>query len=682
MWRTRDLKKLAEAHRLRLLARETAATLVEKLLDHTCARGCPHVLAIFTTLRSGIRPEEQIRRARALPRRAVPLSPMSYLPVVDDALRRSIIEDWQQHVNIDSLELVPCAVCARRIEASEISLVDPESFDLSLLRNDALPEAVLPTTYAFELYDNALLYPKGMADPWTLSPLNMCSQCEGDLVHRNKMPRLCLANWLYYGVEELPANVAEALSASTHVDKVLIARARTSRISFRFKQSPTGRPGDADEPFPTDGHSRVVQKYVKGNVLVMPQNSTQLNTVLPPPPSVIRDTVCAVFVGHSTPTAESIRKVNVLLARKSVVKTLIEFLVDKNPYYAADNETFFGLSRANLDALFPASEDTADSGGVLSAMEIGFLDSNAAIDASTADYTTRNNDDDTPVEPDCLLMENVGYTCGDESPVSYRDMKMRALSHCLTQGRFVCSRAGDKFVPDFQNPALLTWLFPHLDPWGIGGFHHPNRTRAVSMEQQLRYLLELDDGPFARDPDFAFVYSNILQKKSVCDAVRFRVKESQQRRIVAALLAVDKTLLTQLIRRFEHDPSYKPCTAEEVRMISLIDSVATVLPNIPGTTGHKLAMRNEIRALVNFQGTPALFVTLNPSDVHHPLVRLFAGEQIQPDDAAAGEELSGWQRRLLAAKNPSACAKFFHTMISNFITIVLRYGKAQKGLFG
>ncbi len=681
MWQTRDLRKIAGAHQLRLLQRETAATLFDKLLQHTCGRSCVHSIVWFTTRRSGARSADQIGRARALPRVACPASPASFLPVVDDTLRRFILEDWQRSMTTEQLRLLPCAVCARRTPSADISVIDPGSFDLSLLRNDALADAVLPTTYAFETYQCALLYPKGMSDPWTLAPLNMCCACESDLVRRSRMPRLCLANWLYYGIDELPPSVFDALSASTHVDKLLIARARTSRISFRFKQSPSGFPGDADEPHPTDERRPVPQKYVRGNVLVMPQNSTQLNNILPPPPSVIRDTVCAVFVGRTKPTAETMRKLKVLLARKSVVKTLIEFLVDKNPYYAVDDETFFGLSQANLNALFPTESEDSDS-GIPSAMGIGFLGESEAINASTADYTTRNNDEDVPPDMESLLMENVGYTCGDESPVSYRDMKMRALSHCLNQGRFVCSKAGDKFVPDFQNPALLTWLFPHLDPWGIGGFHHPGRTRPVSMEQQLRYLLERDEGHFQGDPDFAFVYFNILQKKTVCDSVRFRVKESQQRRIVASLLALDKTLLHQTMKRFERDPTYTPSTSEEVDMLALIDSVSTVLPNIPGTSGYKLSLRNEIRALVNFQGTPAFFITLNPSDVHHPLVRLFAGEDIQLDDVGVGEELSAWQRKLVVAKNPGACARFFHAMISTFINVVLRFGKPEKGLFG
>ncbi|KAI0717708.1 hypothetical protein C8T65DRAFT_571452, partial [Cerioporus squamosus] len=608
---------------------------------------------------------------------------MSYLPIVDDALQRFIVSDWQRTVTTANLRLLPCAVCARRSPATDIVSVHPQDFDLSLLRNDALPPTVYPSTYAFNVYQNALLYPKGMADRWQLASLLMCLKCHRDLVINKSMPKLCLANWLYYALDELPADVSAALNMSTPVDKLLIARARTSRISFRFKESSLHDiAGDEPEPSIPDGSGRVHQHYVRGNVLVMPQNSTQFNRVLPPSPSAIRDTVCAVFVGHTMPTKQTIGKFRTLLARKSTVETLIRFLVDRNPYYTADGKEFFGLSRVNLNALFGPDTSTLDT-GIPCAMEIGFLENNEAITASTSDYTSRNNDDDAPPgTPDTLLMENVGYTCGDDSPVSYRDMKMRALSHCLHGGRFVYSKAGDKFVPDFANPALLTWLFPHLDPWGIGGFHHPSRSIKITMEEQLKYLLELDDGHFECDPDFAFVYFNILQKKMVCDSVRFRVKASQQRRIVADLLAIDKDLLQHMVHQSEHNPAYKPSTPQEIQLISLIDNVSTVLPNIPGTTGYKLTMRNEIRALVNFRGTPAFFITLNPSDIHHPLVRLFAGEDINLEDASVGEELTSWQRKLLVAKSPGACARFFHTMISRFITIILRYGKAEKGLFG
>ncbi len=683
-WKRRDLEILAQVHGIRVVARDRVPTLFEKLVDHDCTRLCTHAIAVFTTL-GGPRKDTRTPVARAIPLRSRQVSPTSFLPIVDDTLRHFIIQDWQQTFTTDVLRLHPCAVCARRTPAGNIRFVDPSEIDLSLLRNDALPPIVLPENYAFELYGCALLYPRGMSDPWHLSPIRVCSTCERDLLEHASMPRLCLANWLYYGVERLPSSVSAALTRSTPVDRLLVARARASRICFRFNEAPATAhpaPGEPDPVAPrrSSGQESVPQRYVRGNVLVMPQNSTALHASLPPSLSAIRDTLCAVFVGRSRPTRETIAKLCPVLARKSTIETILQFLIAFNPYYAADGQAFLGLNRTNLNGLFGPATDELDC-GVLCTMDVGFLQETDALRASAAGYTTRNEDDPSP-DGETLLMDNVGYTCGDESPVSYQEMKMRALAHCLHGGAFLTSTAGERFVPDFENPALLTWLFPHLDPWGIGGFHHPYRTQTITMEEQLRYLLELDDPRFERDPNFAFVYYNILQKKAVCDSVRFRVKASQQRRIIAELLSVDKTLLEHLIGRYQREPGFEPCSVEERALLSLINDVGTVLHNIPGTTGYKLNLRNEIRSLVNFQGTPAFFVTLNPSDVHHPLVRLFAGEDIVLEDPAVGEELTAWQRKLIVAKSPSACAKFFHVMISSFIRTILRYGRPERGLFG
>ena len=259
---------------------------------------------------------------------------------------------------------------------------------------------------------------------------------------------------------------------------------------------------------------------------------------------------------------------------------------------------------------------------------------------------------------------------------------MKALSHCINGGTFVRSHSGDKFVPDFENPSLMTWLFPYLDPWGIGGFHEQSRTIPISMEEQLKYLMAVDDSPFQKDPDFAFVYFNILQKKAVCDSVRFRVAAAEQEQIVRDLLSVDKDELDRLIARLKANRSYQADTDEEKRILQIVTRVGVSLHDIPGTAGYKLKMRNEIRSLVAFRGTPAFFITLNPSDVNHPLVSLLAGNDIRLEAMERGQELTDWQRKLLVSRNPAACAKFFHTIISSFITIILRYGRKGRGILG
>ena len=684
-WRASDLREIAHAHELSMSTRDTAQSLLERLSTHSCRRTCPTVLVVFRALQRR-RTEAQVQRNRTRSQEAAVTPTEAYTQVASEELRRTITGEWQNAVSTEQFQHAVCGPCGRRTLSRHITCMSPGEFDLTLLRNDGLPHKVRPTTYAFSAYEGALLHPKGLIDRWNVNDIRMCEVCRRDLVIRRKMPRLCLANFLYYAIDELPPDVKRAFNASTSTERILLARARCSRISYRFTEL-RKRQDDVDgtedaAPDNSGGIHSHSQRCSKGNVLVMPQDSTHLNNVLPPPPETIRDTVCAVFVGKSKPTRETIGKCGPLLVRKSRMLHMIRFITDDNPHYACDTE-FHGFSQRNLDNLFgPRTEDQDE--GIPCAVQVGFMQDSEAIRASVADYTERGVlESDADVDDnDTLLMDNVGYTMGDQAPVSYRDMKMKALSHCLGGGRFIRSQAGDRFIPDFENPSLLTWLFPHLDPWGIGGFHEPAREVPINMEEQLKYLLELDESPFERDPNFAFVYYNILQKKAVCDSVRFRVKIAEQTRVVRDLLAVDRAELERLIAKFKSNPRYEPETQEQSRLVSLVNKVGRMLHDLPGTAGYKLKLRNEIRALVNLRGTPAFFITLNPNDTTHPLVRLFSGDNIRLEHLEEGQELTEWKRMQLVARNPGACAKFFHTMISSFISIVLRYGKPGRGLLG
>ncbi|KAI0078110.1 hypothetical protein K474DRAFT_1683982 [Panus rudis PR-1116 ss-1] len=255
------------------------------------------------------------------------------------------------------------------------------------------------------------------------------------------------------------------------------------------------------------------------------------------------------------------------------VKTMIDFLVTNNPYYAV---------QTNLDALFGDHTSHIDEG----------IPYNDAIAAVSAGYSGR---DDIESE-DGLVMENVGFTSGNSNPGAMDQMKLRVLNHCIGGGRFVQSRVGNQAVPDFENEALLSMLFPHLDPWGIGGFGHPGRKVRVSMEEQLRHLLSLWDSPFQRDTQFAFVYYNILQKRHISQAVRFR--------IVQQLLSIDPDRLQNLVRCFQADQFYQTVHEEDQRILRTLRQVSLVCHDVPGTAGHKVALRNQIRSLITYRGTP------------------------------------------------------------------------------
>ncbi|KAI9065710.1 hypothetical protein FKP32DRAFT_1567353, partial [Trametes sanguinea] len=594
----------------------------------------------------------------------------SHLDVADDELRRSIIAEWEQLMSSRSLAEFVCAVCGRRTPTDKVVTVEPSRIDLTLLRNDELPGNVLPTTYNLDAYDRAILHPKGLTKLREQGTLRICVECSRPLFD-GVMPRFALANWLYYGHEELPSDVKTAFRLATHVERILVSRARGSRISYKFSQLPGHYLEGTD--------SRVSQSCVKGNVAIHPQDATHLNDVLPPVDDTIRDTVCAVFVGETKPTRETIAKLKPVLVRKSRVKCIIQFLVAHNPWYSVSTD-FKGFSQENLDQLLGRDAVEVDE-GVLCSMEIGHIQHSNAVTGATDGYVP-GDDGALQSSSDGMLMENVGYTDDSESPVDYNGMSLRALAHCLKGGAFIKSQAGSKLIPDFENPRLLSWLFPHLDPWGIGGFYDARRRLPLSLDQQLKYLLMVDDSPFRDDPDFAFVYYNIRQKRAVFDSITFRVAASQREYVTEQLLKVDITRLEKLIAAFKSNPKHEVRDPDDAAILKLLLKVNTVTHDLPGSNGYKVMLRNQIRALTNFVGTPTLFITLNPSDRDHPLVRLYAGHDIDVESEARGEELSRWKRTMLAAANPSACARFFDRMITQFIEVVLRFKSPKRGLFG
>ncbi|KAI0359239.1 hypothetical protein OH77DRAFT_1395328, partial [Trametes cingulata] len=594
----------------------------------------------------------------------------AYLTVADEELRRSIIGEWEVAMSMARLSELVCAVCGRRTAPEHVDLVKPAKIDLSRLRNNALPAKLLPDSYNVQAYEGAILHPKGLTNINIRSDLRICRDCLREL-NDNRLPKYALANWLYYAHDRLPPKVQRAFRESTQVERVLVSRARASTISFRFSEMK----GHALYGTRPEGS----QRFVKGNVAIHPQDAPHLSEVLPPGNDVLRDTICAVFVGENKPTKDNIEKLGPVLVRKSRVKTMIDFLVSENPMYAV-SESFRGFSQENMDSLFGEGTRHQDE-GIPCSIEIGHIQFSDAVAGATEGYVPGENDGPSS-DKDDMLMETVGYTDGDDSPVSTREMALKALSHCLRKGKFIQSQAGSRFVPDFENEQLLSWLFPHLDPWGIGGFHDKRRLVPLTLDEQLRYLLTIDDSAFRNDPNFAFIFFNIRQKRMVLQSVSFRVPASQRDDVIEKLMSLDVNVLDRLIDKFKSNPRYKPETQEERGILHLLMRVNTVSHDLPGSNGYKIALRNEIRALINHIGTPTLFITLNPSDRDHPLVRLYAGQDINIEDSMHGIELSRWQRTVLAASNPTACARFFDTMIRNFISIVLRFGRPGRGLFG
>ncbi|KAG1889740.1 uncharacterized protein F5891DRAFT_1131771 [Suillus fuscotomentosus] len=436
----------------------------------------------------------------------------------------------------ESLKRGCCAVCAHNVCAQELRSVEAAKIPLHLLRNDCLPEHMLPCTYDLELYGRAILYAKGLTSCWSLSEMYMCSSCHSALISKcPRQPVNSLANFQYYGHERLSPEIREAFSSASIYDLMLVSRARASQIThfYTYKSSLT-QFWSAEE---------ASQRYNKGNVAIRPQSSTELYNLLPP-------------------NRETVKKLKPVLVTKSRVRKLIDFLITHNP------------CQDNMDALFDEADFDADT-GVPHALAICHLltEDQASPDAG---FNSCDTHDTHGSDGGDLVMEPVGYT--------EEKMKLHALAYVLDRKKFLF------------DPGLMSYLFPHLDPWDIGGFFHSGRTKQqhLSMQAQVRNLLRHDDSPFRNDPQFAFIFSR---------NTTFRIAKE---------LTDIAPSLTSLADKWSHSKAVH------------------ILRRLQAST-------RSIRSLMKKFSTPALFVTLNPHDLTS--IELADWSMIRPDAAAIAFDL-------------------------------------------
>ncbi|KAJ7204260.1 hypothetical protein C8J57DRAFT_1100862, partial [Mycena rebaudengoi] len=678
------------------------------LSDHVCNRGCGQSIYVFKLLAAARKGVEKkfVLAADEGPSSIVDCAPpkkglndrsdlrlrdnspdslhdedpeddsLQYLDVADQKLKDSIIREWQTQTSTECLKREACAVCAALTPALDIQDVEVADVDLKLLRNDELPRKVWPVSYNFEAYERAILCSDGLHDLQKPAKIRICKNCVKEL-NKGRMPKFAMANFLYYGREALPQEVRIAFDTASIFERMLVCRVRYNSISCRFKASEYD---PNEEEGPEKLMLRNYRKGVRGNVMVTPLNVAQLNDVIPPPPEVIRDTMSVLFIGSVPPTRQTIHKLSPVLVRKSRVKVMLQFLLDHNPNYGR-LAGFKGYSEDNMNKLFDGGDRGKDE-AVPCAVHVGFLPLNDAVESATADYTGRNLDGPRDNVSNQLLMENVGYTVGDHSPANYADMKLLALQRCLSGKPYLASKRGSAAVPDFDNPYLMSLAFPEEDPWGIGGMLHPYRRYKITPEEQVAHLLNVSGGRFQKHSEFAFFYYNVFRKQLVSKSMRYSSGGNTYKGVIDKMLSIDLDRLTILKDKCKRDALYIPIDDTEKQIMTLMSSVAMVSRHIPGSPGHKVMLRNEIRGLINYRGAPTLFVTLNPSDVDNPIVRLLTGEDIILEDLARGEDMDGWTRKILAAQNPAACASFFDLIINKFIAVVLRFGRSGRGLFG
>ncbi|KAJ7211909.1 hypothetical protein C8J57DRAFT_1440748 [Mycena rebaudengoi] len=272
--------------------------------------------------------------------------------------------------------------------------------------------------------------------------MDICKSCR-TILGRKKQPVNTIANFQYYGRDELPSDAKAAFKNASLFDLMMMSRSHATWITHLFS---------CKKGTPLYGSNDLFsQRYSQDNVAIFAQDVPTGSTVLPPNIPEMQEAMWALFIGEvSVPTMDDIKNLSPDLVSENRMATLIDFLVNENDIMCLDNmESLFSSVDAHLDS------------AVLRGVELACLaDSSAAATSSYTDCADRpmsdtaSSDIQTP-----MVMEAVGYIAGETGSINYEKMKATALT---------CS----KFISDWD-PGLLTFDFPQLDPWGVGGVFNP-----------------------------------------------------------------------------------------------------------------------------------------------------------------------------------------------------------------
>ncbi|KAJ3729418.1 hypothetical protein C8R42DRAFT_570374, partial [Lentinula raphanica] len=260
----------------------------------------------------------------------------------------------------------------------------------------------------------------------------------------------------------------------------------------------------------------------------------------------------------------------------------------------------------------------------------------------------------------------------------------------MSEGMYAVRRGGQP-IPDFIRQAkvgeditddFFEKAFPVLFPYGEGGLER-ERPMKVDNSSLIRRALMYHDRRFRKHSTFPFVVFGIQQKLQALNSARLQLRKSSYDRDIRILLSITRE---QLQHAAKEESEKKMISDPAVRLLKKY--VHASAANVEGSNASHTRLRSQIWSTAVVHGPPFLWLTINPSDINHPIAQVFAGEKIDLDNFIAMEGPDSDRRAANIADDPYAAAKFYHFLIrtileSLFSITVTRYQvKSSMGIMG
>jgi len=597
---------------------------------------------------------------------------------------------FRAKISMDNLRELPCAICSSLQPKKSWKRISVDRINLSLLKapdNLTSPTFEIDFTYGHPLIDNygqKLLFDRegfistqdiGYAsdDPFDL---RVCNSCHRHLRNDNTPP-LSLASNMWIGP------TPPCLEGLTIPEQLLISPGYLCMNLIQLT------------------NKKHTHHKLKGHIVTLPQNPMSLAKILPLPMFRLCEYLKVVFVGPGVPTERQLKRV--LQVRKSKVAAALQWLFQHNALFKdnieLDESALNDLPECDIPRALRVTTTVVDLDSRNVEHYTGY--SQDPLDKQDNDYdSSEDDDDDQEIINNNTIRGSVelrpsGIVHTDNVPVSEREMTLLSLQKLLdksvmqTQAQMhdyntdtIPSHPNIIRMPHARSPMneykdthLFPAAFPVLYPYGVGG--HINHSSNVPLKEYLNHLMRHRDPKFRQHRSFPFVAFDILQRRLVSSESYNLTRAAgfeRSARLIANLTPDDMKVAIEQEQRKQ--PVTNPAVLELLRNVNSAGS------KLMASHQSRARMRNEIRAITVQDGTPSLFITINPADLHSPIVMMYAGQEIDFDNLSPDNFPTATERARLAHLDASAVAKYFDVVIQGIIKTIVGYGREDGGVFG
>jgi Helitron helicase-like domain at N-terminus len=525
----------------------------------------------------------------------------------------------------------------------------------------------------------------------------LCHSCHTELWEKNGLPKDALANHRWIG------EVPDVLKRLTLIDQALVAQCHYNGCVIQLE------------------HRKDNYHFVKGYMVLVPQDTSELLTLLPQHPAKLAETMKLVWVGKEKTDKDQVQSqatCHLLLALKALEWLCANHADYKNGAVEIDYAVLNGLPAVFLvDDLVnsmgfvsdSAAKDAARSGVAVVDPDNEVISGNLPFSASAILDTNgvgKSTDSLTLEELIRLKKARVSHT--EASNFCDTEDTDRELQGCdeidsLTLDEIHTSQSSSDTLDDLADttceqspgnqrkeqiskvvlgnnvlhpsdtPSYYTSAYPCVFPYGTGGHIVAGSGRRVPLGRDRwgKLLLQHSSRRFQSHPMFAATCFNNMRLDRSSIGVKVQASYKTWQKTDENLESVtEQQLIDASAQSKNHQRISNPAVRDLLRLVSRIGTHA------PGSDAKKSCMLVQLKSTIMKHGLPLIFLTLNPGERDSPLALYYAGADIDmkdfdPDQYPDEEWLS------MMMDNPLATVEYFH----NTVRAVLQ-GPIKGGMFG